>query len=110
MVAGWGNAVGGLLLRRYRKNSPPVVIAIVYVCLQAVGLSAWTFRRQRKRAEYTPKPSWAKVEGDGFALSASDDEDEDDDDDNDNDGARVEDEANKSSRLRDYHSQSLNKK
>ena len=108
MVAGWGNAVGGLSLRGYRKNSPPVVIVSVFVCLQAVGLSAWTFRRQRNQAEYTPKPSWAKVEGDGFALSTSDDENENDD--NDNDGGRAEDEAIESTRLRDYHSQSLNKK
>ena len=108
MVAGSGNAVGGLLLRGYRKNSPSVIIVIVLVSLQAIGLSAWTFRLRGKRAEYTPKPSWAKVEGDGFALSTGDDEDENDD--NDNNGSRAEDEANESTRLRDYHSPSLSKK
>ena len=103
MVAGWGNAVGGLLLRGYRKNSPLLVIVIILVCLQAVGLSAWTFRLQRKRTEYTPKPSWAKVERDNFALSTSDDENENDDD----DGGKAEDEANESTHLRDRHSPSF---
>ena len=106
MVAGWGNAVSGLLLCGYKKNSAIVVIVIVFVCLQAVGLSGWTFRVQRKRAEYTPKLSWAKVGGDTFALSTSDDENDDDDD----DGDRPEDEANESTRLRDGDSPSLDEK
>ena len=108
MIGGWANAVGGLSLRGYRKDSPLVVIVIVFVCLKAAGLSAWTFRLQRKEAKYTPKPSWAKVEGDSSALSASDDENEKDDD--DDDGDKAEDEANESTHLRDRHSPSFDEK
>lgn len=81
MVAGWGNVVSGLLLRGYKKNSAIVIIVIIIVCMQAVGLSGWTYRVQRNRTEYEPKPSWAKAEDDSFALSTSDDEIDDDDDD-----------------------------
>ena len=96
---------------RYPKSLTPsptvaIVVVIVFVCLQAVGLSAWTFQLQRRRAEYTPKLSWAKVEGDSFALSTSDDENENIVVDND-DGDKAEDEANQSTHLRDRHSPSF---
>lgn len=95
MVAGWGNVVSGLLLRGYKKNSAIVIIVIIIVCLQAVGLGGWTYRVQRQRAEYEPKPSWAKAGDDTFALSTSDDENDDDDDD------EAKDEATETTRGRD---------
>ena len=104
MVAGWENVVSGLLLRGYKTNSAIVVIVMVFVCLQAVGLSGWVFWAQRKRAGYTPKPSWAMVGDDTFALSASDEENDDDED----DGAK--DEANEAARFKGNDSLSLDEK
>lgn len=98
MVGGWGNVVTGVLLRGYKKNSAIVIVVIIIVCLQAAGLSGWTYRVQRKRAKYEPKPSWTKVGDDTFALSTSDDETDDDDDD------EAKDEASESARGRDSSS------
>ena len=105
MVAGWGNIVSGLLLRGYKKNSSTVIIAVGAVCLQAVGLSGWTFWVQRRRAKYIPKPSWAKAaDDDSFALSTSDDE-------NDNEGDNeAEDDTKETARLKGHDSFSLDEK
>ena len=94
MAAGWVNVVSGLLLRGEKKDDVLVVIVIVVVCLQAVGLNGWVFWTRKKRAGYTPKPSWTKAEDDTFALSTSDDENDEDED----DGAK--DEASEAAALR----------
>ena len=108
MVAGWGNIVSGLLLRGYKANSATVIIAIIIVCLQAVGLSGWVFWVQRRRATYTPKPSWAKAadgDDDSFALSTSDDDENDDED-----GNEAGDDKDETARLKGRDSLSLDEK
>ena len=107
MVAGWGNIVSGLLLRGYKANSATVIIAIIIVCLQAVGLSGWVFWVQRRRVTYTPKPSWAKAadgDDDSFALSTSDDENDDEE------GNEAEDDKDETTRLKGRDSLSLDEK
>ena len=104
MVAGWGNIVSGLLLRGYKIAT--VLIAIIIVCLQAVGLSGWVFWVQRRRANYTPKPSWAKAadDDDSLALSTSDDENDGED------GNEAEDDKDETARLKGRDSLSMDEK
>ena len=105
IVAGCGNIVSGLLLRGYKKNSATIIIAVGAVCLQAVGLNGWIFWVQRSRANYTPKPSWAKAaDNDSFALSTSDDEN---DDEGDNEAA---DDTKETVRLKGHDSFPLDEK
>jgi len=113
MVAGWGNVIGGLLLRGYKKNDTIVVFVTVATCLQAVGLSGWVFWMQRSGTKYTPKPSWAKANNEAFALSTTDDESDDEGDDKNEDKIEDQDEekdeAGETARLNGRDSLSLDK-
>lgn len=80
MGTGWANIVGGLLLRGYKASSGTVVVAILFVCLEALGLTGWVLWKRREKVRSVPKPAWTKIGEDTFALSASDEEDDVDDD------------------------------